>query len=96
MEAADFLLLLLALTLLAGVAAIAATWKVGPARNLLIASFLLVVAEFLAPVLFFDAIEAVRASLGFNAGSWVRLTLSSLSSLLAFIGFWKLYFRTAA
>lgn len=96
MEAADFLLLILALTLLAGAAAIAATWKAGLARNLFIASLLLVVAEFLAPVLFFDAIEAVRASLGFYAGSWVRLTLSGLSSLLAFLGLWKLCFRTAS
>jgi hypothetical protein len=96
MEAADFLLLLLALTLLAGAAAIAATWKAGPARNLLLASFLLVVAEFLVPVLFFDAIEAVRVSLGFNAGPWVRLTLSSLSSLIAFLGLWKLYSRTVS
>jgi hypothetical protein len=95
-EAADVLLLVLALSLLAGVAAIAAAWKEGLARNLFIASFLLVIAQFLAPVLLIDVIEAARASLGFNAGPWVRLTLNGLASLLAFLGLWKLCSRTAS
>jgi hypothetical protein len=90
MEAADFLLLILALTLLAGMVAVGAAWKVAPARNLFIASLLLVVAEFLSPVLFFDVIEAMRVSLGFDAGSWVRLILSALPPILAFLGLWKL------
>lgn len=89
-EAADFLLLILALTLLAGMVAVGATWKVVPARNLFIASLLLVVAEFLAPMLFFSIIETAQASLGFNVGSWVRLTLSALPPILAFLGLWKL------
>jgi len=89
-EAADFLLLILALTLLAGMVAVGAAWKVRPARNLFIASLLLVVAEFLAPMLFFSIIETAQASLGFNVGSWVRLTLSALPPILAFLGLWKL------
>jgi len=89
-EAADFLLLILALTLLAGMVAVGAAWKVRPARNLFIASLLLVVAEFLAPMLFFSIIETTQASLGFNVGSWVRLTLSALPPILAFLGLWKL------
>ena len=89
-EAADFLLLILALTLLAGMVAVGAAWKVKPARNLFIASLLLVVAEFLAPMLFFSIIETAQASLGFNVGSWVRLTLSALPPILAFLGLWKL------
>ena len=89
-EAADFLLLILALTLLAGMVAVGAEWKVRPARNLFIASLLLVVAEFLAPMLFFSIIETAQASLGFNVGSWVRLTLSALPPILAFLGLWKL------
>lgn len=89
-EAADFLLLILALTLLAGMVAVASAWKVGPVRNLFIASLLLVVAEFLAPMLFFATIEFAQASLGFNVGSWVRLILSALASILAFLGLWKL------
>jgi hypothetical protein len=90
-EAADFLLLILALTLLAGIGAVAAAWKVGSARNLFVASLLLVIAEFLAPMLLFSIIEMAQASLGFNVGSWVRLTLSALASILAFLGSWKLY-----
>jgi hypothetical protein len=90
-EAADFLLLILVLTLLAGMGAVAAAWKVAPSRNLFIASLLLVVAEFLAPMLLFSIIEMAQASLGFNVGSWVRLTLSALASILAFLGSWKLY-----
>jgi hypothetical protein len=31
-----------------------------------------------------------QASLGFNVGSWVRLTLSALPPILAFLGLWKL------
>ena len=89
-EAADFLLLILALTLLAGMVAVGGAWKVRPARNLFIASLLLVVAEFLAPMLFFSIIETAQASLGFNVGSWVRLTLSALPPILAFLGLWKL------
>ena len=89
-EAADFLLLILALTLLAGMVAVGAAWKVRPARNLFIASLLLVVAEFLVPMLFFSIIETAQASLGFNVGSWVRLTLSALPPILAFLGLWKL------
>jgi hypothetical protein len=89
-EAADFLLLILALTLLAGMVAVVATWKVTPARNLFIASLLLIVAEFVAPMLFFSSIEMAQASLGFNVGSWVRLTLSALPPILAFLGLWKL------
>jgi hypothetical protein len=90
-EAADFLLLTLALTLFTGIGAVAAAWKTGPARNLFIASLLLVVMEFLAPMLLFSIIEMAQASLGFNVGSWVRLTLSALASILAFLGLWKLY-----
>jgi hypothetical protein len=89
-EAADFLLLILALTLLAGIVTVVATWKVGHARNLFIASLLLVTAEFLAPMLLFSIIEMAQASLGFNVGSWVRLTLSALPPILAFLGLWKL------
>jgi hypothetical protein len=89
-EVADFLLLILALTLLAGMVAVGAAWKVRPARNLFIASLLLVVAEFMVPMLFFSIIEIAQASLGFNVGSWVRLTLSVLPPILAFLGLWKL------
>ncbi len=89
-EAADFLLLILALTLLAGMVVVGAAWKVTPARNLFIASLLLVIAEFLVPMLLFAIIEMARASLGFNVGSWVRLALSALPPILAFLGLWKL------
>jgi hypothetical protein len=95
-EAADFLLLILGLTLLAGIVAVAAAWKLGPARNLFIASLLLVIAEFLVPMLFFDIIEMMRASLGFNVGSWVRLMLSALPPIFAFLGLWKLYAHTSS
>ncbi len=86
-EIADFLLVIGALTVLTALGAVGSAWHLGSARNLYIASLFFVIA----PMLFYGLIAAVQAGLGLNIGMWVRLATSALSSLLAFIGLWKLY-----
>lgn len=91
-EAADFLLLIGMLTILAAIAAISSAWSSRSARNLFIASILVVIAiEFLAPILFFSLIQSIQVNLGLDPGLWIRLIASALSSILAFVGLWKLY-----
>ena len=91
-EAADFLLFIGTLTILAAVGAIGSSWSLGSARNFFIASILVVIAiEFLTPILFSSLIQRIQINLGLNVGSWVRLTASALSSILAFVGLWRLY-----
>jgi hypothetical protein len=86
-EAADFLLLILAFTILASVGAIIASWQVRSARNAFVASILCIVL----PLMFYSLISAAQADLGPNLGMWVRLVTSGLSSILAFAGLWELY-----
>jgi hypothetical protein len=94
-SAADFLLLIGALAFLAGIGAIGASWSSGSARNLFIASFLFLMAEFLAPMLLFPLLQKLQAALGINPGMWIRLMGGELSSVLAFIGLWKLHPSTS-
>jgi hypothetical protein len=89
-QVADSLLCIGTLAALAAVGAIISAWNVGSARNLFIASAFFVVAEFLTPMLFFSLFQKIQVSLGFNVGPWVRLIGSALSSILAFVGLWKL------
>ena len=93
-EGADFLLLIGTLTIIAAIGAICSSWSLGFVRNLFIASILFVVLEFLTPMLFFSLIQMAQINLGLNVGSWVRLSGSALSSILAFVGLWKLYTST--
>jgi hypothetical protein len=83
--ASDFLLLVLALTVLAAIGAIGSSWQSGPARNLFLASGLFVIAELLAPVFLRPLL------LESSAGLVVRLFLSASASVLGIFGLNKFY-----
>jgi membrane protein implicated in regulation of membrane protease activity len=67
----------------------------GICQDFFIAGLIFVLAELLAPMLFFSILQKVQASLGLNVGPWVRLIGSALASILAFVGLWKLYPSTS-
>ena len=95
-EGADFLLLIGTLTILAAIGVIGSSWSLGSVRNLFIASISCVIMiEFLTPILFFSLFQKLQINLGLNVGPWVRLIGSALSSILAFVGLWKLYTSTS-
>lgn len=88
-EAGDVLLGLAALTVLAAivaVAAIAASWELKPARYLLVASLVVVVASLLTPALLSDVVRDAERALGVRVGPSVRLGEAGLASILAFAG----------
>jgi len=87
-EAADFLLCINFGLLLAAVGAIAISWKVPLARNLLIASLLVFIIEFIAPI-FFQLLLRVQV---LAIGPWLRIAGNGLASFMAFTGLW-MYFR---
>ncbi len=89
---ADFLLLLSAISLLAGLAAVGLTWPRAAARNLLIVSLIVIVIELFTPVFFGTLISRAQASSGLAFGMWIRLVGNGLSSILAFLALWKLNF----
>jgi hypothetical protein len=89
-QVADFLLFVSALALLAGIGAIASSWSLASARNVFIASLLFVMLEFMTPMLFFSLLQNAQVNLGLDLGMWIRLIGSALSSILAFVGLWKL------
>jgi hypothetical protein len=89
---ADLLLFMGMVTVLAAICAIVSSWSLRSARNLFIASILLfVLVEFLTPILFSSLIQKVQTNLGLNIGPWIRIISSGLSSILAFLGLWKLH-----
>ena len=91
-EAADFLLILGALTILFALAAIVVSWEVASARNLFLASSLLLVGfEFLAPVVLFPVLRSSQGSSVLGLGPFIRLIPTTLASLLAFAGVRDLY-----
>lgn len=91
-EVADFLLILGALTILFALAAIVVSWDVGSARNLFLASTLLLVGfEFLAPVVLFPLLRSSQGSLVLGFGPFIRLVPTALASLFAFAGLRNLY-----
>jgi len=85
-EVSDFLLLIGFVTLLCAVAAIALTWQSSTARNLLIASLLVILMEFLTPVFFSPFIQNTQAT---TIGPWLRIIPGGLSSILALIGMYQ-------
>jgi hypothetical protein len=87
-KASDFLLLVVALTVLAAIGAISSSWQSSLARNLFVASVLLVIAELLAPIVLRPFL------LGSHAGLWVRLLLSASASVLGLLGLSKFYLRS--
>lgn len=90
-DVSDFLLIIGGLTILAGLGAILSSWNSAAARYLFVASMVLLLAEFLAPMLFFPLFESIRVNLGINIGPLFRLVGNALASLLAITGLWVLY-----
>jgi membrane protein implicated in regulation of membrane protease activity len=91
-KVANFLLFIGTLAVLSAIGVIGSLWGVRPARNLFIASILVIIAtEFLTPRFFFPLIQKIQVNLGLNVGLWIRLSASALSSILAFFGLWRLY-----
>jgi len=88
-EIADALLCLGVVVVLAACGAIAASWKSRTTRSLLIASLLMLILEFVTPVFFSWLIPDTQ---NYSFGPWLRLTLSGLASLLAFLGL-QAYYR---
>ena len=86
--ASDFLLLVVALAALAAIGAIGSSWQSILARNLLVASVLLVIAELFAPIVLRPL------HLEPNAGLRVRLLLSASASVLGLLGLNKFYVRS--
>ena len=86
--ASDFLLLVSALTALAAIGAIGSSWQSSLARNLFVASILLVIAEPLGPIVLRPLL------LEANAGRWVRLLMSASASVLGLLGLNKFYVRS--
>jgi hypothetical protein len=85
-EGSDLLLGLASLTVLAGIGAIAASWEWKPARYLVVASLVVVVAAVLTPAVLSDVIQEAERALGVRVGPWVRLGAGGLASILAFVG----------
>jgi len=86
--ASDFLLIVLALTVLAAIGAIGSSWQSGLARNLFLASALFVIAEILVPIFLRPLL------IDSSAGLWVRLFLSASASVLGVLGLNKFYSRS--
>jgi hypothetical protein len=90
-KVSDFLLLLYFVSLLSALVAIAFSWISKTARNLFIASLLVMLFELLIPAFFS---QFVRNTQGLNIGPWLRIVPNGIASILAFIGMYK-YFRQA-
>jgi len=94
-EVSDFLLVLGAFSLLAGLAAIALAWNVPLARNLFALSLLvLAVSEFLVPIVLFPLLRATPDSSVLGITPYVRLVPLALASLLALGGLWALFLES--
>lgn len=91
-ESADFLLLIAFVTFLAAVGAIIFSWKSSAARNYFVASFLILIFEFLIPLFFSQIIKAIP---GAGAGTSIRLIMNGMASMLAMIGLYK-FIRTGS
>jgi hypothetical protein len=85
-EVSDFLLWIGFVTFLAVIGAIALAWNSRAARNLFIASFAILVFEFLIPVFFSPLI---KDGPGQGLGTSIRITMNGMASLLAMIGLIK-------
>lgn len=86
-EAADFLLLVGAVTVLAALGAIGLSWNSRVARILFIASLLIIALEFLAPAF----LSSFLRDVGSAWGTGIRITINGLASVLAFIGLYEFY-----
>ena len=84
-EVSDFLLKIGAAVFILAVLSIVLSWKLKIARYLFIASFLIIIFEFLTPVIFSKFVQE------FGSGQWIRLAISGLASMLASIGLYYFY-----
>ena len=84
-EVSDFLLIIGMVVIITAVVSIVLSWKLKIARNLFIASFLIIIFEFLTPVIFSKFVQE------FGSGQWIRLAISGLASMLASIGLYYFY-----
>ena len=86
-EAADFLLLIYFVTLVAAVGAIAFSWKSSVARAYFIASLVILFLELLVPVFF----SQLKDTPGSGLTTTIRILINGLASVLAFMGLYKFY-----
>jgi hypothetical protein len=91
----DLLLGIVAVTIVAGVGAVAAAWTFAAPRYLLLASVVLVVVEPLVPALLSGVVRDAEGALGVAIGPWIRIGGSGLASVLAFFGLWAFGRATA-
>jgi hypothetical protein len=87
-EAADFLLLIGAVTVLAAFGAIAVSWNSRVARNLFIASLVTIILGFFAPAFLSPLLQSAPPS---ALGPGIRIIIGGLASILAFIGLHSFY-----
>lgn len=82
-EAADFLLLMGGVTILAALVAVVFSWQANTVRIFSIASLVVLLGEFLMPVFFAPLIAGSQIS---GTGKLLRIGINGLASILAFIG----------
>jgi hypothetical protein len=85
-KVSDFLLFIGFVTLLSAMVAIAFAWETKTARNLLIASLVVILFEFLIPAFFSQFIQNTQA---LTTGAWLRTLPGGAASILAFIGMYQ-------
>jgi hypothetical protein len=83
-EAADFLLLVNALTIFAAFGAIGLSWKSKPARYFLVASLAVIILGFIGHMLLSPLLKESS-----SLGTGIRMILAGSVSVLAFVGFYK-------
>ena len=84
----DFLLKIGMVPFIAAVAAIALSWKLSIARNYFIASFVVILFEFLIPVFFSQSIMVTETPVLTTA---IRIFITGAASVLAMLGLHKFY-----
>ncbi len=84
----DFLLKIGMVSFIAAVAAIALSWKLSTARNYFIASFVVMLFEFLIP-LFLSQFIKVTDTPGLTTA--IRIIINGAASVLAMLGLHKFY-----
>lgn len=87
-EAVDLLLAITAVTILTGIAAIAATRDRPRTRAFLAASLAVLVIGLLTPAFLSGIVDDVARSTDVRVGPWIRLGEGALVSVLAFVGLW--------
>jgi len=84
-EAADFLLRVNTLTILAALGAIGLSWESKSARYFLLASLVVTILGFIIQMLLYPLLKESS-----SPGTGIRILLAGSVSVLAFVGFYKL------